>query len=97
MDDACKHPAGISINSAICEEISQFCPNVNAGFHAYYTQISKSSEIYIFFSQCTLDIKWVGYNVIDTLKDNIDKNHISTRAELTSDWILLIFALKYMH
>ena len=53
--------------------------------------------MYILFSQCTLDIKWVHYNVIDTLKNNIDKNHILTHAELTSYWILLIFALKYMY
>ena len=71
--------------------------NQNAVFHSYYPQISKSSEIYIFFIQCALDIKRIGYNLIDTLKDNMDKNHISTRAELTIYWIFLIFASKYMH
>ena len=59
--------------------------NNNAAFPDYYPQISKSSEIYILFSQCTLDITWIGYNFIDTLKDSIGKNHISTCAELTSD------------
>ena len=53
----CDHPAGSSINSAICEEINKFCPNVSqwegyfsCSFSVEYPQISKSSEIYILFS-----------------------------------------------
>ena len=76
------------MNSAICEEISKFCPNVSQWenwFSTYYPQISNSeisSEIYLLFSQCS---QLVGYNSIDTLKDNIGNNHISTQVELTND------------
>ena len=61
-----------------------------ADFYAYYPQISKSSEMYLLFRQCSFDVQLVDYNFIDTLKDNIGNNYISTRAELTTYWMLVI-------
>ena len=76
------HPAGSSMNSAICEDISKFCPSVSqwegyfsCSFSVEYPQISKSSEIYPLFGQCSSDAQLVAFNYIQILKDNIGKNH----------------------
>ena len=75
------HPAGSSINSAICEEISKFSPNVSqwegyfsCSFSVEYPQISKSSEIYSLSGQCSSDVQLVAFNYIQILKDNFSKN-----------------------
>ena len=70
------------MNSAICEEISNFCLNVSqwegyfsCSFLEEYPEISKSSEICPLFGQCSSDVQLVAFNYIQILKDNIGKNH----------------------
>ena len=76
LNDKPLHPAASLVNSAICEETSEFCIKVSlwkgcflCSFLVQYPQISKSIEIYLLFGQCSWDVQLVGFNFIEILKD----------------------------